>query len=123
MDSERNELLEQLEHYYRAGGWRIRDRDDMTVRAVGPGGVEWIGVGIVRADLENGLGERLLHLADVRMPEGQLCPLDLLPTAESEGAVRALLARLGLDRRRHVSVYASASVTSSVGVCTSPTVS
>lgn len=109
MDERRQELLNELEQYYRGAGWKVERAGDGTVRAAGIGGVTWIGLAVVAADLADaGFADRLLALADERMPRGQLCPLELLPGADCADELRALLDRLGLRDRGHVEVYALA---------------
>ncbi|MEX2646127.1 MAG: hypothetical protein WD249_07695 [Gaiellaceae bacterium] len=107
MVERRQELLGQLEAYYRGCGWPVEHGDDGTLRAKGAAGVTWIALAVVAEDLaEDGFGDRLLALSDVRMPTGERCPLELLPAAECAEDVRALLARLGLTDL--VSVYSLA---------------
>lgn len=110
MVSRREELVELLREHYRDHGWKVRDADDRTLEADGPGGVTWLGTAVTAEDLASGeLEGRLLHLSDRRMPAGgELCPLDLLPAAGSEPGLGALLDRLGLSDRPHVSVYSRA---------------
>jgi hypothetical protein len=97
MECRREELQAKLVEHYRSCGFTPRVEDDGTVRAAGIGGVTWIGLAVVADDL-----------ADVRMPAGQLCPLELLPAEECTAAVTALLAQLRLERRGHVEVYSLA---------------
>jgi hypothetical protein len=109
MSERKVQLAEVLESYYRSCGWKVERAADGTVRAAGIGGVTWIGLPIVGADLAaDGFEERLLELADQRMPEGALCPLELLPAEDCADDVRALLARLRLSERGHVEVYSLA---------------
>lgn len=110
MNGPREELITQLEAHYRSNGWRVAAADDGTLVAEGPGGVSWLGAPVVTDDFASGdLEERLSELADRRMPgSGELCPLDLLPARECESDLRALLERLGLSRRPHVSLYSLA---------------
>ena len=103
------QLGDALEAYYRGCGWKVERAADGTVRASGIGGVTWIGLPVVAADLtEEGFEERLLALADERMPAGERCPLELLPAEECADSLRALLAELRLERRGHVEVYSLA---------------
>jgi hypothetical protein len=110
VEARRQELVEQLEVYYRSCGWKVRRESDGTVRADGPGGVTWIGLVVVGEDLDAADFEaRLLELSDQRVSAGgQLCPLELLPAEDCEERVRGLLARLRLDARGHVGVYSLA---------------
>ncbi len=109
MESRRQQLLDVLERYYRSCGWRAERGDDGTVRAAGPGGVTWIGMAVVPEDLGTEEFERrLLALSDERMPQGALCPLELLPAEECNHELRATLARLRLAERGHVAVYSLA---------------
>jgi len=108
MSEQRQELIEKLESHYRASGWKVARVDDV-LEAVGPHGVKWIGRAVVPEDLEDEEFEaEIVELADRRMPEGELCPLDLLPDEQIAGEVRELLRRTGLDRHTHVSVYSLA---------------
>ena len=43
-----------------------------------------------------------------RMPQGALCPLELLPAEDCADELRAVLARLRLSERGHVEVYSLA---------------
>lgn len=107
--TQRRELSSALENHYRACGWPVERADDGTVRAVGPGGVTWIGVPVVAADLDQDeFARRLVALSEQRMPAGQLCPLELLPAADCAGELRDLLARLRLAERGHVEIYSRA---------------
>lgn len=107
--AERRELSSALEKHYRACGWPVERAADGTVRAVGPGGVTWIGLPVVADDLEHEeLAERLLALSEQRMPTGQLCPLELLPAADCAGELRRLLEELRLAGRGHVEIYSRA---------------
>lgn len=110
MDDPRAELLSRLEAQYRDFGWSVERAADGTIRAIGPGGVTWIGAAVVREDIESGeLAARLPQLSRQRMSDsGELCPLDLLPEPECEAATRTLLERLGLSRCPHISVYSLA---------------
>lgn len=110
MDRDRKELLARLEAYYRSQGWPVSHAGDGTLVASGPGGVEWLGTAVVAADVDSEeIEQRLVELADRRMPEGgELCPLDLLAAPECEPQLRSLLKRLGLSERPHVSVYSLA---------------
>lgn len=106
----RRELLGQLEAHYRSHGWPVEAVEETTLRASGPGGVAWLGTAVVASDLGSAdFEQRLAELADRRMPAGgELCPLDLLADSACESDLRAVLDRLGLSRRPHVSVYALA---------------
>lgn len=107
MEARKQELLNELERYYRGCGWKVERADDGTVRAAGTGGVTWIGMAVVAADLaDDGFGPRLVELSDVREDNGARCPFELLPDPDCAGDVRSLLAQLRLTDR--VSVYALA---------------
>jgi hypothetical protein len=109
MDATREELARALEEHYRSCGWSVERSDDGTVRARGWGGVTWIGLPVTEADLESpAFEERLGLLSSQRMPAGELCPLELLPSAGCEDRLRAILDRLRLTERGHVEVYALA---------------
>lgn len=105
----RNQLRDRLESHYRSYGWAVTHRPDGTLEAAGPGGVNWYAAAIIAEDLSQPdlLDERLAALATTRMPEGgELCPLELIATADCEAGLRAALDRTGLSARPHVSVYA-----------------
>jgi hypothetical protein len=107
--TEKPELRKALESYYRSCGWKVEHAGDGTVRASGIGGVTWIGLPVVAADLaSDGFEAQLLELADQRMPQGPLCPLELLPADDCADDLHALLARLRLSNRGHVEVYSLA---------------
>ncbi len=108
MMSRRQELLDQLECYYRGCGWNVERAEDGTVRAAGTGGVTWIGMAVVADDLAaDDFAERLVALSDVHMAEdGARCPFELLPDADCARDVRSLLERLRLAER--VAVYSLA---------------
>lgn len=107
MESRRQELLAELERYYRGCGWKVERADDGTVRADGTGGVTWIGLAVVPDDLaQEGFADRLVALSELRMADGPRCPFELLPDPECAGAVESLLERLRLSER--VSVYSLA---------------
>ena len=109
MSEQRQELTAALERYYRGCGFPVELHEDGSVRARGIGGVIWIGLAVVPDDLDDrAFGDRLLALADERMPAGELCPLELLPAEECADDLRALLAELRLERRGHVEVYSLA---------------
>jgi hypothetical protein len=110
VDRSRDELVGQLEAHYRSHGWPVERGHDGTLLAGGPGGVTWLGTAVVAADLSSAdLEERLLDLAQRRMPHGgELCPLDLVAASECEPRLRALLDRIGLSARPHVSLYSLA---------------
>jgi hypothetical protein len=109
MSGAKDELAEALESYYRSCGWQVERATDGTVRARGWGGVTWIGLPIVADDLDDsGFEQRLVALSSERMPSGELCPLELLPSTECEDRLRAILDRLRLHERGHVEVYAVA---------------
>ncbi|MBA2240393.1 MAG: hypothetical protein H0W09_03985 [Solirubrobacterales bacterium] len=99
-----------MEGHYRNSGWRVTRSADGVLEAAGPSGVTWFGRAVTAEDLATEAFEaEVVDLADRRMGEvGELCPLDLLPSPECEGELRALLGRVGLDRRPHVSVYSLA---------------
>jgi hypothetical protein len=79
------------------------------VRAAGLGGVTWIGLPVLAADLDDPRFEqRLLALSDERTARGELCPLELLPDAECAERLRSVLDRLRLRDRGHVEVYSLA---------------
>ncbi|MGH3992436.1 MAG: hypothetical protein ACRDSN_08225 [Pseudonocardiaceae bacterium] len=105
----RDQLRARLAANYRAYGWPVTRRPDGTLRAVGPGGVHWHAAVIIGEDLAKPdlLDERLVALATKRMPEGgELCPLELIASSDSEEGLRTALDRTGLSARPHVSVYA-----------------
>jgi hypothetical protein len=107
--TERTQLADLLERHYRDAGWRVERSVDGTVRADGPGGVTWIGLAVVHADLEEErFAGRLLSLSEERMPTGQLCPFELLPAADCADELRRLLVDLRLAERGHVEVYSLA---------------
>lgn len=103
------ELRKALESYYRSCGWTVEHAVDGTVRAAGIGGVTWIGLPVVAADLvSEGFEAQLLELSDQRMPKGALCPLELLPAEDCADDLRAVLDRLRLTNRGHVEIYSLA---------------
>jgi hypothetical protein len=105
----REELAERLEAHYRSSGWQVESAPDGTVRARGWGGVIWIGLPVALADLDDpAFDERVLALSSERMPTGELCPLELLPSPDCAERLEAALDRLGLGERGHVEVYAVA---------------
>jgi len=109
MSKKRRKLTEALERYYRGCGFPVERCDDGSLRARGVGGVTWIGLAVMPDDLTDAsFGERLLSLADERMPAGERCPLELLPADECADDLRALLTELRLERRGHVEVYSLA---------------
>lgn len=110
MSERKQELLAALERVYRGSGWKVASAEDGTLRATGPGGVTWIGLAVVAADLaDSGFPERLLALADSWMPGGrELCPLDVLPDAVCADELRRLLADLRLTECGNVEVYSIA---------------
>jgi len=109
VNANRLRLTELLQEHYRGCGWTVECRDDGTLRACGLGGVTWIGLPVVADDMrEAAFSERLLELADERMPTGELCPLEILPEAECSADLHALLDELRLADRGHVEVYALA---------------
>jgi hypothetical protein len=104
----RRELLDELERYYRSCGWPVERADGETVRAIGVGGVTWIGMAVVQDDLASAaFSDRLLELSNQRMwGDGRRCPLELLPEPECAGELQELLVRLRLSER--VPVYSLA---------------
>ena len=109
MESRRQELLDELERYYEGCGWKVERTDDGTVRAAGLGGVIWIGMAVIESDIGDVAFEtKLLELSEQRMPQGELCPLELLPDEAAAQALRSLLDRLRLAERGHVEVYSLA---------------
>ena len=109
MEEPRKQLVDELERYYRSCGWNVVRASDGTVRATGPGGVTWIGLAVVPDDLNSdGFEERLAALAAQRMPGGELCPFELLPTQECADELLESLDRLRLRDRGHVAVYSLA---------------
>ena len=110
MSERKQELLAALERVYRDSGWKVASAEDGTLRATGPGGVTWIGLAVVAADLaDSTFPERLLALADSWMPNGrELCPLDVLPDAACAAELREILADLRLTDRAHDEVYSTA---------------
>lgn len=109
MTEKRRELTDALKRYYRSCGFPVEMHEDGSVRARGVGGVTWIGLAVLPDDLDDSsFGDRLLALADERMPAGERCPLELLPAEECADDLRALLGELRLERRGHVEVYSLA---------------
>ena len=109
MSDQRDYLSDMLASYYRGCGWSVTHAEDGTVRARGLGGVTWIGLPVIGADLANpGFADALRSLSEERMPSGELCPLELLPDPACEGGLRDLLDELRLSGRGHVEIYASA---------------
>ena len=109
MAARKQELRNLLTEQYKSYGWKTVPADDGTVRAVGLNGVTWIGLPVVAEDLADPTFEaRLLLLSDERMPRGELCPLELLPSADCADRLRATLDRLRLAERGHVEIYAVA---------------
>lgn len=108
MDGRRQELSNELERYYRACGWPVERAVDGTIRAVGTGGVTWIGMAVVADDLSSDeFPARLLELSNVRMgDDGARCPFELLPDAECADELYSLVHHLRLTER--VSVYSLA---------------
>lgn len=107
MESRKQELLSELERYYRSCGWKVERVEDGTVRAVGTGGVTWIGMAVVAADLtDDSFAPRLVELSEMYEDDGARCPFELLPDPDCAGDVRSLLSRLRLGER--VSVYSLA---------------
>lgn len=106
----REQLLKALETHYRESGWRVRRQDDSTVFADGPGGVTWIGTAVVPEDLRReDIEERLRALAEKRMEgSGELCPFELLPSADCQDELRELLSRIGISERSNVAIYSFA---------------
>lgn len=103
------DLTKALEDYYRSCGWTVERAADGTVRARGLGGVTWIGLPVAAEDLDDpGFNERLLTLSSERMPTGELCPLELLPSPDCADRLRATIDRLRLAERGHVEIYALA---------------
>lgn len=96
-----------LESHYRGSGWTVKRSRDGTVYANGPGGVTWIGRAVIPADLEDeSTGELLREMAERRMEGGgELCPLELLPSADCAEQLEALLRRVGIADRGNVAVY------------------
>lgn len=109
MTGARANLTTMLREHYRRGGWAVEAADGI-LEAAGPGGVTWIGRAVTSEDFQDGSFEaEIVDLAERRMERGgELCPLDLLPHEDCEPKLRELLARTGLDRRPHVSVYSLA---------------
>jgi len=107
---QRQALLLRLEEHYRNSGWAVRHSEEELLLASGPGGVTWIGTPLTAEDLASeGIEARLMDLAERRMPGGgELCPLDLLAAEDCRDGVDALLGRLRLSERPHVSVYSAA---------------
>lgn len=109
MCDRRQELTAALERYYRGCGFPVEQHEDGSLRARGIGGVTWIGLAVTPEDLEDrSFAERLLALAEERMPAGERCPLELLPAEDCADDLRTLLAELRLERRGHVEVYSLA---------------
>ena len=108
MEARRQQLLDELERYYRACGWPVERPADGTMRASGTGGVTWIGMAVVSDDLASDeFSDRILELSDVRMGNGGArCPFELLPDPECADEVRKLVHELQLTER--VSVYSLA---------------
>ena len=109
MSGKRQELLTRLERYYRELGWPVERGHESVVHASGPGGVTWIGMAVVPEDLgSEDFESRLVEASEQRMPRGELCPLELLPSEECALELRGVLDRLGLSERGHVEVYSIA---------------
>ena len=110
METGRRELIRTLEEHYRSSGWRVKRDDDRTLLADGPGGVTWIGTAVISSDLEEeDVEERFKDLADRRMETGnELCPFELLPSAECRDDLNVLLERIGIADRGNVAVYSLA---------------
>lgn len=109
MSSQAEQLAAKLEAHYRASGWQVERASDGTVRAHGWGGVTWIGLPVTANDLDDPEFLRhLLALSSERMPTGELCPLELLPSSDCAERLRHVLESIGLDERGHVEVYAVA---------------
>lgn len=110
MNDQREQLLDQLRSHYASHGWSVKQDEEGTLLAAGPGGVTWLGTALVSSDLASEtVEERLIELSERRMPGGaELCPLDLIAEDACEAEVRALLDRLGLAGRPHVSLYSLA---------------
>ncbi len=110
METGRRELLETLEDHYRSSGWRVKRDDERTLFAEGPGGVTWIGMAVIPADLEEeGAEDRFKDLAERRMEGGgELCPFELLPSADCKEDLQDLLRRIGIADRGNVAVYSFA---------------
>jgi len=107
MGSRKQELLDELERYYRGCGWKVERDEDGTLRAAGTGGVTWIGMAVVSEDLDDdGFSSRLVELSDIRENDGARCPFELFPDPGCAGEVKSLLAQLRLTER--VSVYSLA---------------
>jgi hypothetical protein len=105
MSEQKQVLLGHLEQYYRDCGWKVERAEDGTVRAAGVGGVTWIGLAVTSEDIaEAGFEDRLVELSDQRMPDGALCPFELLPDESCARELRELLGRLRLAERGHVEV-------------------
>ncbi|HEX5584129.1 hypothetical protein [Gaiella sp.] len=106
MSATRDHLADLLSGYYGGSGFRVERRPDGTVAGHGFGGVTWIGLPVVRSDLDDpAFPDRLRALSEVRMPTGELCPLELLPDDACGDDLRALLVDLHLSDRGHVQVY------------------
>jgi hypothetical protein len=109
MSADRVVLADLIERHYRSQGWPVERLADGTVRARGIGGVPWIGLPVVAADLEDeGFEARLRALGEERTPEGRLCPLELLPDPDCRDDLKAVLRRLDLHDRGHIDVYSVA---------------
>jgi hypothetical protein len=105
----RQELRQLLVDQYRSFGWKVVDESDGTLRATGLNDVTWIGLAVVEEDLDDpGFADRLMALSRERMPQGELCPLELLPDEQCNTALRQLLDRLRLRESGHVEVYSLA---------------
>ena len=107
MATRREQLQAKLVEHYRGCGFDVEVASDGTVRAIGLGGVEWIGLVIVREDVDS-LADRLVELSGERMPTGQLCALELLPDADCEPAVQTVLERTRIRDWRYVEIYSLA---------------
>ena len=109
MSVTRDELIAALEEYYRSCGLRPERASDGTVRARGFGGVTWIGLPVSAEDLDDaGFEARLIELGGERMPTGELCPLEMLPSPDCAERLYGILERVGLSERGNVEVYAAA---------------
>lgn len=104
----RDAAHEALVANYERLGWKQVEPigDDSVVAVAGPGGVTFHGRAVGLDDIANPeFAATLKRLSATRMPTGQLCPLDLMPSGDAAAALRSLLREMHIDRLGHVSIY------------------